>query len=558
MEVPEGPVIVTSGLPYANGPCHIAHLRSYAPPDVYVRLLRKLGVETVFVCGSDTHGSPISVEAERRGITPEELVDHYHRHFIEVFRKLRIEFDNYGSTDDPINHEMARRFVETMRRKGLIYPREVEFPYCPRCDRFLPDRYVQGTCPYCGTPNVRGDECDLGCGRYLAPGEVRDPRCAICGSPATMKRRRHYFFKLTAFSSFLKGYLERLRGTDIARKYALRWLEAGLRDWCITRDLRWGIKFPGEPDLTLYVWWDAPIGYISSTIEWAERTGGDWERLWKGDGKIVHFIGSGITYHHALFWPSMLKGAGYNVPWAIVASGAVKIKGKPFSKTRGYVVWVEDDYLKRGFDPDCLRYYVLSFTSHVRDLNFSWEDYQAKVNDELVAALGNFVHRTLVFAHRHWGAIPSGAAEEAVLDEIQRTIDRVKREILDYRFKRACDAVLTLAHFGNRYFHRNEPWSLIKTDRDRCAGVIYNCLLIARALAVLMEPMMPGKAEELWRQLGEEGDVHSAPIEEAVKPIEPHEIPRPRPIFRKVSDREIEEVKRIIDERIRRAARTIR
>lgn len=551
---PEKFVLITSGLPYVNGPCHIGHLRSYIPADTYVRFLRKFGEKVVFICGSDTHGSPITIEAEKRGISTEDLVNMYHLHFQKIFKKLAVEFDNYGSTDDPVNHEMARRFVEVIRKKGLIYPKEVEFPYCPRCDRFLPDRYTRGTCPHCGTQNVRGDECDLGCGRYLAPGEIRDPYCAVCGSQATIRRGKHFFFKLTAFSDFLKDYVDRLEGTDIARKYAFKWLEAGLKDWCITRDLSWGVRFPGEPDLVIYVWWDAPIGYISSTIRWAEKTNADWKVFWKGKARIVHFIGPGIVYHHCLFWPAMLKGADFNLPKAVVASGAVKIGGKPFSKSRGSVVWVDDDYLKRGFDPDCLRYYVLSYTGHTRDLNFSWDSLRTKVNDELVATLGNFVYRTLIFAFRHWKGIPTGTLEDAVARKVQGAIAKVRKEVRSYRFKSATDLILSLARFGNKYLQRNEPWFLMEKDRERCAQVIYNCVQLIRALAVLLEPIMPGKAEQLWEQLNEKGSVHAMPIEEALRPMEAHELIEPKPLFRKITDDEIEEATRAVERRIRDAA----
>lgn len=544
-------IVVTCGLPYVNGPMHVAHLRTYVPADMYVRFLRKLGKRIVFVCGSDTHGSPITVEAEKRGITPKQLVEIYHEHYQRLFRELSVEFDNYGSTDDPINHRLAQDFVRANMKKGLIYPKEAEFPYCPKEERFLPDRYVVGVCPHCGTANVRGDECDIGCGRYLAPGEILDPHCAICRTPAVMKRRTHYFFRLSAFSDFLKSYLKHLRGTQIATKYALTWLRAGLRDWCITRDLYWGVKFPDETDLVVYVWWDAPIGYISSTIEWSKKKGGDWEHNWKGKGKIVHFIGPGIIYHHCLFWPSMLKGADFNLPWAIVSSAAVKIEDKPFSKTRGNVVWVEEDFLKMGFETDSLRYYILSYTDHTRDLNFSWQGYQAKVNGELVATLGNFVYRTLVFTHRHWGRVPEGKLDDQVKEKIDETISRVTRQVVRYHFKRAIDDVLNLASFGNKYLQDHKPWDLVKTDRAKCADVIYNCLQITKALAILFEPIMPKKAELLWRQLGEKGSIHDARIDESREALKPNKLTRPHTLFPKVSDEKIESITRVMQRRLK-------
>lgn len=547
-------MLVTCGLPYANGPCHIGHLRTYVPADMFVRFLRKIGRDVVFVCGSDAHGTPITVDAERRGISPKELVDIYHRHYQHVFKRIFVEFDNYGNTDDPINHEMTREIVTKLVKKGLVYPREVRLPYCPKCKRPLPDRYVKGKCPYCGAL-ARGDECDQGCRRYLMPGEIGDPHCAICGSPATMKSKRHHFFKLTAFTDFLKRYLKQLKGTSIARNYALQWIEGGLKDWTITRDLHWGVKFPGEEDLVTYVWVDAPIGYISSTRQWAEKRGGDWEAVWKGEAKIIHFIGADIIYHHCIFWPSMLKGVDFNLPWAVIASGTVMIEGKAFSKSRGYVVWVEDDYLKIGLDPDCLRYYVLSYTTHTRDLNFSWKDYGAKVNGELVATLGNFLHRTLSFAFRHWGKVPDGKVEKVVEKKISDTIKRVTDCVLNYEFKRAADLVVNLAGFGNKYLQKNEPWVVIKTDKDGCANTVYNCLRIAKAIAILMEPIMPKKAEQLWQQIGEKGDVHAASIDEARKSIDVHKIPKPAPLFDKIPSDKIDAIAKTIQKRIRSAGK---
>ncbi|MBS7620151.1 methionine--tRNA ligase, partial [Candidatus Bathyarchaeota archaeon] len=267
------PVLVTCGLPYVNGPCHIAHLRTYVPADIFIRFLRKLGQQVVFICGSDTHGTPILVKAEAEGLTPQEVVKKYHKHFVELFPRLGIDFDNYGSTDDPLNHNRTKEIILQLLKNGYIYGKQLKLPYCPTCNRFLPDRYQKGTCPYCGAI-ARGDECDQGCGRYLEPGELLDPRCVICGTKPEMRETRHYFMKLTAFEEFLREYLKQMDGTENARNYALQWLEKGLRDWNITRNLDWGVEFPGEPNLVLYVWVDAPIGYISSTEEWAMKKNG--------------------------------------------------------------------------------------------------------------------------------------------------------------------------------------------------------------------------------------------------------------------------------------------
>jgi len=545
-------VLVTCGLPYVNGPCHIAHLRTYVPGDIFVRFLRKLGQEVVFICGSDTHGTPILVKAEAEGLTPQEVMVKYHGHFVELFPKLNIQFDNYGSTDDPLNHNRTKEIIKALMNNGYVYSKTLNLPYCPTCGRFLPDRYQKGSCPYCGAV-ARGDECDQGCGRYLEPGELVDPRCAICGTEPEMKETRHYFMKLTAFEGFLREYLKHMDGTENARNYSIQWLEKGLQDWNITRNLDWGVAFPGEPDLVLYVWVDAPIGYIGSTEEWSKRTGGDWEYFWRGPGYLIHFIGGDIIYHHCLFWPSMLKGAGYSLPYAVVASGMVRVEGHKFSKSRGYVLWVEDDYLNKGLDPDALRYYIASYTGHTRDLDFSWSTYGEKVNNELVATLGNFLYRATLFAKNNYGSVPEGKVEPDVREKVESAVEEIREGLDIYEFKKIADAVLGLASYGNKYLQENEPWKLRKEQPEKAKQTVYNCLWLAKALAVLVEPIMPSKAEELWSQLT--GEARSnVPMGEVLEPLRCGiKLGEPKPLFKQIPDELMEQLTSITEERIANA-----
>ncbi len=518
-----------------------------------MRILRKIGQEVVFVCGSDTHGTPITVKAEEEGVTPREVVERYHRHFLELFPRIGVIFDNYGSTDDPLNHHRTVEIGKALLDRGYIYERTVRLPYCPSCKRFLPDRYLRGICPYCGA-QARGDECDQGCGRYLEPGELLEPRCTICGSRAEEREAKHFFFRLTAFEGFLRDFLKGLDGTDNARNYALQWVEKGLKDWNITRHLDWGVRFPWGEGLVFYVWFDAPIGYISSTEEWALRHNGDWEYFWRGPGPIIHFIGADIIYHHCLFWPSVLKGAGYSLPYAVVASGMVRVEGKIFSKSRGYVVWVAEDYLEKGLDPDALRYYIASYTGHTRDLDFSWSTYMEKVNNELVATLGNFIYRALLFAHRNYGYIVEGEVEPEVRGEVERAIDSILEGLDSYEFKKISDGVLSLASFGNRYLQAAEPWKLIRVDPARAKVKVHNLLWLTKALAVLMEPIMPGKAEELWLQLTGEGRANT-PLVEALKPLEAGgRLGEPRPLFMMVQEEAARELSAIISRRVASAS----
>ena len=540
----EPPILVTCGLPYANGPCHIGHLRTYVPADIFVRGLKKMGEAPLFICGSDSHGTPIVVNAEERGTTPTELVTRYHDHFDEVFRRMGVEFDYFGNTDDPSNHRRTQAIVEALMEEGHVYPREIQLAYCPSCDRFLPDRYVEGICPYCSSP-ARGDECDQGCGRHLEPGEISEPVCKVCGSGAEYRTQRHYFFRLSSFSDFLVDYLQSLGGTTNARNYALEWVRQELKDWCITRNLGWGVKFPGSEDLVVYVWVDAPIGYISFTEEWALRTNGDWERYWRKPSRIVHFIGGDIVYHHCIFWPAMLKGAGYTLPSAVVASGT-------FSKSRGYVVWVIDDYLEQGLHPDLLRYYLASYTSHTKELNFSWKIFAEKVNGELVGALGNFVNRAVTFTTKNFDrAVPAGELDPEVMAKIEGTVSLVRSALEEYEFKKLADGAMALADFGNVYFQGSEPWKLAKSDRDRCGAVLRNCLQIAKALAILLQPVMPGKMEVAWRQLGLDGTAADARFDDALHPIEAGmRLGAPEHIFNRIDDSLVSKLDEIFMERI--------
>jgi methionyl-tRNA synthetase len=533
--------LVTCGLPYANGKLHIGHMRTYIPADVYVRFLRMMNEKVIFICGSDCHGTPIVVNAEREGLKPEELVEKYHEHFLRVFKELAVEFDFFGKTTEKYHHERTREIVNRLIENGYVYSKEIELAYCESCKRFLPDRYVEGICPYCKTP-ARGDECDQGCGRHLEPGEILEPRCKICGNRAVFKKRTHYFFKLTAFQEFLKEYLSRLSGTENAINYAKEWVN-NLRDWCITRDLEWGVKFPLDESLVLYVWVDAPIGYISFT----EQLTNDWKKIWiDGEAEIIHFIGLDIAYHHCIFWPSMLKAAGYALPSAVVASGMVKVEGKTFSKSRGYVVWVEDEYLKAGLNPDYLRYYIVNYTSHEKDLNFSWDTFKEKVNNEIIATFGNFLFRILSFAWKNFGKIKMEVDGE-IMEKISMTRERIVEAIKKWEFKVATDAIMELASFGNSYFQNSKPWDLIKYDKDKAMKVVANALQLVKALVIFSYPVMPKSMEKIAKSIGL--DVRTCSIDDVMKIDDEVVISKPEIPFEKIEDEEIEKLKKSLFDR---------
>jgi methionyl-tRNA synthetase len=533
--------LVTCGLPYANGKLHIGHMRTYIPADVYVRFLRMMNEKVIFICGSDCHGTPIVVNAEREGLKPEELVEKYHEHFLRVFKELAVEFDFFGKTTEKYHHERTGEIVNRLIENGYVYSKEIELAYCESCKRFLPDRYVEGICPYCKTP-ARGDECDQGCGRHLEPGEILEPRCKICGNRAVFKKRTHYFFKLTAFQEFLKEYLSRVSGTENAINYAKEWVN-NLRDWCITRDLEWGVKFPLDESLVLYVWVDAPIGYISFT----EQLTNDWKKIWiDGEAEIIHFIGLDIAYHHCIFWPSMLKAAGYVLPSAVVASGMVKVEGKTFSKSRGYVVWVEDEYLRAGLNPDYLRYYIVNYTSHEKDLNFSWDTFKEKVNNEIIATFGNFLFRILSFAWKNFGKIKIEVDGE-IMEKISMTRERIVEAIKKWEFKVATDAIMELASFGNSYFQNSKPWDLIKYDKDKAMKVVANALQLVKALVIFSYPVMPKSMEKIAKSIGL--DVRTCSIDDVMKIDDEVVISKPEIPFEKIEDEEIEKLKKSLFDR---------
>ena len=509
------------------------------------------------ICGSDTHGTPIVVNAEKERVTPGALVSVYHDHFLKIFGRMGVHFDAFGTTDDPENHGRTTDIVQKLIDGGYVYSKNIDIAYCPLCDRFLPDRYVEGVCPHCGVI-ARGDECDQGCKKPLYPGELIGPRCAVCKGPAEYRSQEHYFFKLSEFEGFLKEYLEILRGTDNAINYAKGWVTQGLEDWCITRNMDWGVKFPGVEGLVVYVWVDAPIGYIAFTEEWAKKAGVSWEKFWKapegenGQGsEIVHFIGGDIVYHHCIFWPAMLKGSGYSLPTDVVASGMVKIEDKKFSKSRGYVVWVGEDYLDQGFHPDLLRYYLAGYTSHTKELNFGWKMLQEKINSELVAVLGNLFYRSLLFASKNFGEIPKGTVEPEILERIKAATNESINALSEYEFKKYTDTVMELASFANTYFQSHEPWALIKTDKERCGEVVYNCLSLVKALAVLFEPVTPGKMQEAWEQLGLSGKVADVLYDEAlVPPVPGSALGKPEILFTKLEDERIAEMDEIAKGRV--------
>ncbi|MFC7235694.1 methionine--tRNA ligase [Halosegnis marinus] len=552
----DAPAVVTCGLPYANGDLHVGHLRTYVSGDALSRALRRLGQETAFVSGSDMHGTPIAVNAAKEGVSPEAFALDYHEQYGATFPRFNVEFDNYGHTDDATNTDLTRDFVRSWVEHDHVFEKEIPVAWDAEEDQPLPDRYVEGTCPYCGE-HARGDECDEGCQRHLEPGEIEDPVSTLTGNPAEYRERAHKFLRLADFQEYLSGFLDRLEGTDNARNQPREWVEGELQDLCITRDMDWGVDYPGEgaDDLVLYVWVDAPIEYVASTKQYAERSDFDWEAAWKlggeerhgtawdddwtdDGGELVHVIGQDIIQHHTVFWPAMLRGAGYNEPRAVMACGFVNLAGEAFSTSRNRAVWA-DDYLDAGFHPDLFRYQIITGSEFTADVNFSWDALQERTNNDLVGALGNFVYRSLLFAERNYGGTPDADVSDEVREHIEGAIGAVREAVNDYSVRGLGEAPVDLARFGNEYIQRNEPWKLTDDDPERAAQVIRDCVQLSKACAVLMQPVLPGKAADLWAQLDEDGSVHDTTLSDALA-APPAEFGEPSELFEGIEDETVE------------------
>lgn len=533
-------ILVTAALPYANGPLHLGHIRStYLPADIYARYQRLAGNDVLYVCATDEHGTPIVVSAEKAGKTPQEFVDYYHKKDREEFAALGFSFDVFHRTASKENDGFTTHFYNRLSEQGFIYTKEVEQPYCEKCKRFLPDRFIVGTCPHCNSEKQYSDYCDS-CGNTIGSGQLISPKCITCSGVPVARKSKHYFFKLSQFSGKLREYLT---GNPALQKevvnYVVNWIDNGLVDWDISRDLDWGVKVPGEIDKVFYVWFDAPIGYVSSTAALTPK----WEEYWKGDSKIVHFIGKDIVYHHFLFWPAVLMGVGEGLraPDAIAVRGYLNLEHRKFSKSKNWFVSIEE-YLS-AFPADYLRYYQTAFTPHtVQDADFIWKDFQSKVNNELVASIGNFVHRSLVLtAKLNGGVVPiaEGLDEEdtRVLGEITASKEKIAKLVDEFQLKDGQEEILALSGVFNRYLSAREPWK--EKDKKKVERTLYVCIRGITALSILLEPFLPFTAKKLQGMLfvqKEKVAWKNADVELAAPGLK---LSEPKPLFEKVSDEAI-------------------
>ena len=503
--------LVTSALPYANGPVHIGHaVGAYLPADIFVRYRRARGDDVVFVCGTDEHGTPISVAADAEKVSPREIVEKYHKIQADAFAKLGVAFDNFSGTARPHHHKLSQEFFTTIYKKGFIYEKTVLRPYCGSCKRFLPDRYVKGVCPNCKSEEQRGDQCEK-CGKQLEPDELLEPYCIICRNKPVMRETKHWFFKLSEFSEPLRRWIEgNGHWPENARKFALGWIREGLLDRAITRDLSWGIPVPLKEaeGKVLYVWFDAPIGYISSTMEWAEKVGkpNEWRKYWTKPTRIIHFIGKDNIPFHTIIWPATLIAEGsYSLPWQIASNEFLNLEGQKVSTSRGWVIWLHD--ILSEFDADAVRYYLISIAPETHDSDFNLGEFQEKVNKELIGTFGNFINRSLTFIEKNGGVVPEpkgfDGEDNALIEVMRKAPGEIGGFLEKLSAKNALAALLTVSQRGNEYFQHKEPW------KSENATTLYVCANLVRTLSVLSHPFLPHSAQKIWAMLGEKGDIKS-------------------------------------------------
>jgi methionyl-tRNA synthetase len=519
---------LTAALPYTNGPIHIGHLAGvYVPADIYARYLRLKGHDVAFICGSDEHGVPITIKAKKEGVSPQDVVDRYHKIIKDSFNEFGISFDNYSRTSAEIHHETASDFFKTLHQKGAFLEDTTDQLYDSKAQQFLADRFVIGTCPKCGHTESYGDQCEA-CGTSHNATDLIQPKSAITGNVPELKSTKHWYLPLDKHEDFLKQWIGKDHKADWKSNVygqCMSWINDGLRPRAVTRDLDWGIPVPAEgaDGKVLYVWFDAPIGYISSTKEWAETQGKDWEPYWKDKNTtLLHFIGKDNIVFHCIIFPAMLKAEGsYILPQNVPANEFLNLEGQKLSTSKNWAVWLPD-YLKEFPDQqDVLRYVLTATAPETKDNDFTWKDFQARNNNELVAIYGNFINRVLVLTHKYYkGLLPEVTtlmpADKDVLETLQHTPEALEQSLERFRFREASQVLMNLARAGNKYLADQEPWKVIKTNPERVQTIMNTALQIASGLAVLSEPFLPFTTKKLQQML-RVNDIHPELVSTSVK-----------------------------------------
>ena len=513
--------LVTCALPYANGPVHIGHLAgAYIPGDIYVRYLRLRGEDVVFVCGSDEHGVPITIKARAQGVTPQDIVDKYHQVMKDAFTGLGINFDIYSRTTSEVHDRTASEFFRKLYDEGKFITKETEQYYDEEAKTFLADRYIVGTCPKCGNPGAYGDQCEK-CGSTLSPEELIDPRSALSGSTPKKVKTKHWYLPLDQYEPWLRDWILEQHKEWKTNVYGQckSWLDGGLQPRAVSRDLDWGVPVPveGAEGKVLYVWFDAPIGYISNTKELLPES---WEKWWKDpETRLVHFIGKDNIVFHCIVFPSMLKAYGdFVLPENVPANEFLNLEGDKISTSRNWAVWVHEYEEQFPGQEDVLRYVLTANAPETKDNDFTWKDFQQRNNSELVAVFGNFVNRAVVLTHKYFnGVVPENLKPEPIDAETLASIvpckEALEKYVETFHFREALKEAMNIARIGNKYISDMEPWKVAKTDMDRTASILYTCLQICADLAIAFEPFTPfsaGKLREILRVGIDAGTDHRA------------------------------------------------
>ncbi len=550
---------ITSALPYANGPIHIGHLAGvYVPADIYARYLRSIGEDVIFIGGSDEHGVPITIKARQLGVSPQDIVDKYHSIIKDSFEKFGISFDIYSRTSNKIHHETASEFFKTLYDKDEFIEKTSLQYYDEETKHFLSDRYITGTCPHCGYEKAYGDQCE-NCGTSLSPLDLINPVSVLSGNKPVQKETKHWYLPLDKYESWLREWIVEGHKDDWKTNVygqCKSWIDQGLQPRAVTRDLDWGVEVPliDAEGKVLYVWFDAPIGYISATKEWSEKTGNDWKPYWKDeDTRLLHFIGKDNIVFHCIIFPSMLRQEGsYILPENVPAFEFMNLENDKISTSRNWAVWLHEYLEDFPGKEDVLRYVLTANAPETKDNDFTWKDFQARNNNELLAVFGNFVNRTLVLTQKYFdGKVPAvyklTDTDKAVFDEIEQFPARIGGSLDKFRFREALNEMMNLARLGNKYLTDSEPWKIFKTDEAQVRTILNVSLQICANLSVLSEPFLPFTAKKLSEMLNLSGlkwnDAGSPELLTAG-----HQLNKPKYLFEKIEDSVIEaQVQKLLD-----------
>ncbi|ALU11759.1 methionyl-tRNA synthetase [Ignicoccus islandicus DSM 13165] len=534
--------IVGSAWPYVNAVPHLGNLiGSILSADVFARFLRLMDEDVVAVSGSDEHGTPIEVEARKRGMEPKELTDKMHNYVKSLFERFEIAFDNYTRTHNDVHIKFVQETFMKIYENGYVFTKDLLMPYCLKDEMFLPDRFVTGTCPYCGAKGARGDQCDF-CGKLLDPVDLIDPKCSLCGSRPTWRKTKHFFFDLPKAAKGLDQWIKESDLPENVKNTTLHWLKEGLTPRAITRDNKWGIPapFPGAEGKTIYVWFEAVLGYLSAVKELDVKNGTNlFEYFWKDQSsRPVYFIGKDNIPFHSIILPALLRATGeeYPLPYNISATEYLMYEGKKFSKSRRIGVWI-DEALKLVPEPDYWRFALIRMRPEDRDTNFTWSEFYRIVNSELNDDIGNFAHRVLTLIKRKLNGNVNGKIDEEIARKIEELHDKYVKAMYQVRMKEATNYLLEMARLGNKYLNEKEPWKLLKCCPEKASDVLYTSLYILREIALHLAPFAPASAQRLWEMLGEEGDVNSKGTlaKEHSRPPK-NEIGEPKPLFKKLPE----------------------